>query len=118
MIPIEESELTSAEIAALPDEAVDELAHEEALLVEGPAEDDAALFDNAYAVASFDEPVIDDGEAAGVAGTRRRRCCCSSGGCIRARRTRCGRRAWRRGASCRRSGMRRRRRACTWPTAA
>lgn len=66
--PVEESELTSDELAALPDELVDEHAHEQALLVEGPAEDDAALFDDPYAVASFDEPVIDDAGAAGVAG--------------------------------------------------
>jgi len=66
--PIEESELTGDELAALPDEVADEHAHEEALLVEGPAEDDAALFDDAIAVASFDEAVIDDDGAAGVAG--------------------------------------------------
>jgi len=58
--PIEEPELTAAESSLLPTEAADEHAHEAAVLVEGPAEDDAALFDDDFAIPAFDEDVVDD----------------------------------------------------------
>jgi hypothetical protein len=67
--PIEEPELTGAELALLPDGAADEHEHEEALLVEGANEDDAALFDDDFVVPTFDVDVVDDAEAASLGGT-------------------------------------------------
>ncbi|HWO25851.1 MAG TPA: hypothetical protein VNO30_44255 [Kofleriaceae bacterium] len=67
--PIEEPELTGAELALLPDGAADEHEHAEALLVEGANEDDADLFDDDYVVPTFDAPVIDDASAASLGGT-------------------------------------------------
>jgi len=62
-----EPELTPAEVAELPDPATD-LDHDPSLLVEGPAEDDAATFDDAAAELIYDEPVVDDDETQSVAG--------------------------------------------------
>lgn len=65
--PVDEPELTADEIARLPDRVADEHEHDAALLVEGPAEADADLFDDDFVVPPFDEAVVDD-EVAGVAG--------------------------------------------------
>ncbi|HEX5064337.1 MAG TPA: hypothetical protein VFV99_33410 [Kofleriaceae bacterium] len=56
-----EPELSPAEVAELPDPATD-VEHDVSLLVEGPAEDDAATFDDAAAELIYDEPVVDDDE--------------------------------------------------------
>ncbi len=66
--PVVEPELTAEEIARLPDGVADEHEHDEALLVEGAEVDDAELFDDDFAVPSFDEEVVDDDEVAGIGG--------------------------------------------------
>jgi hypothetical protein len=57
-------ELTADEIAQLPDG--NDADHDEALLVAGPAEDDAAVFDDDDALLVFDEAVFDDDEGQGA----------------------------------------------------
>jgi hypothetical protein len=59
--PIDEPELTSDELAVLPDGLADH-DHDEAFLVEGPAEDDAATFDDDLVEPLYDAEVIDNDE--------------------------------------------------------
>ncbi|MEJ7596433.1 MAG: hypothetical protein WKG01_00875 [Kofleriaceae bacterium] len=64
--PIDEPELTAAEVALLPDFTTDEHEHEEGALVEGAAEDDAAVFDDDLVEAVYDEVVVDNDETPGA----------------------------------------------------
>lgn len=66
--PIDEPELTADEQAALPEGAADH-EHDEAMLVEGTPEDDAATFDDDIAEQLYDADVVDNDEAPGVTGT-------------------------------------------------
>lgn len=66
--PIDEPALSAEETALLPDGAADEHEHDAAILVEGPSEDDADLFDDDFVVPAFDVDVIDDDEAASLGG--------------------------------------------------
>lgn len=59
LAPAVAPELTADEIADLPDGAADEHEHDEAVLVEGAAEDDAAVFDDDLVVAGYDVEVTD-----------------------------------------------------------
>jgi hypothetical protein len=54
-----EPPLTDEEIALLPDDSVPDVEHTDALLVPGPAEDDAANFDDDEAFPGYDVEVID-----------------------------------------------------------
>lgn len=58
-------ELTAEEAAMLPDGTHDP-EHDESLLIEGPAEDDAATFDDDDALLVFDEEVTDNDESQGA----------------------------------------------------
>jgi hypothetical protein len=62
----DEPELTTEEVAELPDGLADHV-HDPANLIEGAVEDDAAMFDDADAELLFDEEVQDDAPAAGPA---------------------------------------------------
>jgi uncharacterized protein YjlB len=64
-----EPPLTEAEIAQLPDDSVLDVEHVDEVLVAGPAEDDAALFDDDDAFAPFDVDVVDGDDHGAVTGT-------------------------------------------------
>lgn len=61
-----EPPLTEEEIALLPDGTAHDHEHAEDVLVPGPAEDDAASFDDDDAYAPYDAEVTDDEESASV----------------------------------------------------
>jgi hypothetical protein len=65
--PIDEPELSPAEVADLPDPTAD-LDHDPAYMVEGTFEDDAATFDDDAAELLYDEPVVDDDGTSSVTG--------------------------------------------------
>jgi hypothetical protein len=60
--PFYEPPLTDEELAQLPDDSVLDHEHVDEVLVHGPAEDDAHLFDDDEAFAPYDIPVVDDGD--------------------------------------------------------
>ncbi|MCB9562521.1 MAG: hypothetical protein H6709_01365 [Kofleriaceae bacterium] len=55
-----EPPLTAEELALLPDDSVVDVEHTDDVLVAGPAEDDAAAFDDDEAWPSYDVAVVDD----------------------------------------------------------
>jgi len=67
--PFYEPPLTDEELAQLPDDSVLDHEHTDEVLVPGPAEDDAAIFDDDEAFAPYDIPVIDDEESSAITGT-------------------------------------------------
>ena len=58
--PLEEAPLTAEEQALLPDGLAPDHEHDDRVLVPGPAEDDAATFDDDDAYAPLDVEVVDD----------------------------------------------------------
>lgn len=59
--PVDEPELSNAEVAELPDATLDH-EHDQDMLVEGTPEDDAAMFDDDIASNFYDEDGIDNDE--------------------------------------------------------
>lgn len=61
--PFHEPPLTDEELAQLPDDSLPDHEHTDEVLVPGPAEDDAAVFDDDEAFAPYDVAVTDDDDA-------------------------------------------------------